>query len=134
MFERFTERARLSLFAARNHTSELGSPELGTEHLLYGVLHQDHDLLGGEIAERLRSRIRDIAVRGMTPKSDAPLTVEARRALKAADDISVAWHDRTIDLIHVLWGLAKENDTSAGRILAEEGITTRSIEAKMKSR
>ena len=40
MFERYTERARRALFFARYEASEVGGNEIGTEHLLLGLLGQ----------------------------------------------------------------------------------------------
>ena len=40
MFERFTERARRALFFARYEASTLGSRQIGTEHLLLGVVRE----------------------------------------------------------------------------------------------
>jgi ATP-dependent Clp protease ATP-binding subunit ClpC len=40
MFERFTERARRSIFFARHEASQYGSPRIETEQLLREILVQ----------------------------------------------------------------------------------------------
>jgi hypothetical protein len=39
MFERYTEKARRTIFFARKEASNLGSPYIETEHLLLGLLN-----------------------------------------------------------------------------------------------
>ena len=41
MFERYTEKARRSIFFARYEASQFGSPSIETEHLLLGLLRED---------------------------------------------------------------------------------------------
>ena len=44
MFERFTEKARRAIFFARYEASQYGSKIIETEHLLLGILREDHAL------------------------------------------------------------------------------------------
>ena len=44
MFERFTEKARRTIFFARYEASQYGSPEIDTEHLLLGLLRENKAL------------------------------------------------------------------------------------------
>jgi ATP-dependent Clp protease ATP-binding subunit ClpC len=44
MFERYTERARRAIFFARYEASNYGSRYIETEHLLLGLLREDHAL------------------------------------------------------------------------------------------
>ncbi len=41
MFERYTEKARRTIFFARYEASLFGSPYIETEHLLLGLLRED---------------------------------------------------------------------------------------------
>jgi ATP-dependent Clp protease ATP-binding subunit ClpA len=45
MFERFTEKARRTVFFARYEASQLGSQEITSEHLLLGLLRDDKAVL-----------------------------------------------------------------------------------------
>jgi ATP-dependent Clp protease ATP-binding subunit ClpC len=42
MFERYTEKARRVIFFARYEASQFGSPYIETEHLLLGLLRENH--------------------------------------------------------------------------------------------
>ena len=44
MFERYTEKARRTIFFARYEASQFGSPVIDTEHLLLGLLREDKSL------------------------------------------------------------------------------------------
>jgi len=45
MFERYTERARRSIYYARELVSEYGSITIETEHLLLGILREDPNII-----------------------------------------------------------------------------------------
>jgi ATP-dependent Clp protease ATP-binding subunit ClpC len=45
MFDRFTEKARRTVFFARYEASQLGSSEITSEHLLLGLLRDDKAVL-----------------------------------------------------------------------------------------
>ncbi len=86
MFERYTEKARRVIFFARYEASLVGSPEIGDEHLLIGLMREDKGLLrhyiGGEpSAESIRAAITAATVvREPTSTSvDLPLNPEAKR-------------------------------------------------------
>jgi ATP-dependent Clp protease ATP-binding subunit ClpC len=44
MFERYTEKAKRTIFFARYEASQFGSPYIETEHLLLGLLREDKAL------------------------------------------------------------------------------------------
>jgi ATP-dependent Clp protease ATP-binding subunit ClpC len=52
MFERYTEKARRSIFFGRYEASELGSPYFETEHLLLGLLREEKCLAAEILRER----------------------------------------------------------------------------------
>ena len=41
MFERYTEKARRTIFFARYESSQFGSPQIESEHLLLGILREN---------------------------------------------------------------------------------------------
>ena len=47
MFERYTEKARRTIFFARYEASQFGSPRIEAEHLLLGLLHESPPLPEG---------------------------------------------------------------------------------------
>jgi len=44
MFDRYTEKARRTIFLARYEASQFGSPYIETEHLLLGLLREEKSL------------------------------------------------------------------------------------------
>jgi len=45
MFERYTEKARRTIYFARHEASKFGSPYIETEHLLLGLMQEDKTLI-----------------------------------------------------------------------------------------
>jgi ATP-dependent Clp protease ATP-binding subunit ClpA len=133
VFDRFTQNARLAVFAARHHATELSSPELGTEHLLLGVLKYEQTIFSAEIALAVRRRASEIAVRvkKVPVQNDMALTTEAKTALAQADAVAKKLRHPCTDVLHLLWALTVDPATSAGRILTELGVTVEKIEALM---
>src|SRR5437868_13210433 len=96
MFERYTEKARRVIFFARYEASQYGSPYIEAEHLLLGLLREDHPLArkvlgsGGTPPEpSIESIKRKVSERGMLGKKfptsvDLPLSNESKRVLAYA--------------------------------------------------
>jgi ATP-dependent Clp protease ATP-binding subunit ClpA len=135
VFDRFSQNARLAVFAARHHATELSSPELGTEHLLLGVMKYEQVLIPAEVAEKVRRRAGEIAMRveKVPLQSEMAFTTEAKKALALADEVAKRWRHPCTDVVHVLWALAMDPATSAGRILTEVGITVARVETQLRN-
>ncbi len=74
MFERYTEKARRTIFFARYEASQLGSPFIETEHLLLGLLRGSP-----EMAERLGPPKRAADVVEEIPETPAEVAEVERR-------------------------------------------------------
>jgi len=122
------------VFAARHHAMEMSSPELGTEHLLLAAMKYQQVLIGPEIAEKVRRRAGEIAMRvAKRPlENEMPFTTEAKKVLSSADQVAKRFRHPCTDVVHVLWGLAIDPATSGGRILAEMGITVAQVEDQLR--
>lgn len=135
MFERYTEKARRVIFFARYEASQYGSPYIETEHLLLGLLREDHPLArkvmgsGGTPSEpSLESIKRKISDRGMLGKKfptsvDLPLSNESKRVLAYAAEEAERLAHRHIGTEHLLLGLLSEKKSFAAQLLNEEGVT-----------
>jgi ATP-dependent Clp protease ATP-binding subunit ClpC len=69
MFERYTEKARRTIFFGRYEASEFGSPYIETEHLLLGLLREDKGLANrflpsGESVVSIRKKIESAPCSG----------------------------------------------------------------------
>ena len=59
MFERFTKKARRTIFFGRYEASQLGSPYIETEHILLGLVREDPQLCRRFLPEEAKDQIRE---------------------------------------------------------------------------
>lgn len=124
MFERYTQAARGTIFGARYLTSQVGSPEIETEHLLLGVLRADKCLanrfLGSPwAAETVWKRVEQRKpIRDKVPGArEIPLDKASQRALNLAAEEADQLSSRRIGTEHLLLGLLREEKGLAAKIL-----------------
>jgi len=127
MFERYTERARRVVFFARYEASLLGSNAIGTEHLLLGLIRENHGLPARLFRERSlsSSTVRAaVATEGerVSTAVDMPLTEEAKCALANAQEEAELMLHNYIGTEHLLLGLLRVREGIAAQVLAENGI------------
>ena len=77
MFERYTERARRSIYYARELVSEYGSITIETEHLLLGILREDPNIIRRFLQSKTNDEIRAEVAKGN-------LSLERKRTLVLA--------------------------------------------------
>jgi hypothetical protein len=138
MFERYTEKARRVIFCARYEASQVGSPKIGDEHLLIGLMREDGGLLrryvGGEPgAEAIRAAITAATiVREPTSTSvDLPLTNESKRILAYAAEEAMRLGHEHIGTEHLLLGVLREEGCLSARLLRERGLTIERARAQI---
>jgi quinol monooxygenase YgiN len=130
MFERYTERARRVLFFARYEASQLGSPSIGPEHLLLGILHE-----GGGLAARicreagldfLQAHIEVAHAFEDRPKIstsvEMPLSTTCKAALTQAAVEADGLKHAHVGTEHLLLGLLAEPESLAAGILTRGGL------------
>ena len=90
MFERYTEKARRTIFFGRYEASQFGSPYIESEHLLLGLLREDKSLANTFLRLRSHGAVEAIRkqIEGQTVirekvsnTLDLPLSNECRRFL-----------------------------------------------------
>ena len=129
MFERYTEKARRSIFFARYEASNFGSPFIETEHLLLGLLRESQALttrlLGSRgSVESIRKQVeQNTPVREKIQTSvDLPLSNECKRALAYAAEEAERLSHHYIGTEHLALGLLREDKSFAAKILTEYGV------------
>jgi hypothetical protein len=138
MFERYTEKARRTIFFARYEAAQLGSPYIETEHLLLGVLREDRalqDRLPAGAVEQIRKRIEE-RVPQPEPRStsvDLPMSKDSRTALTHAAEESKALAHLHIDCCHLLLGILHVENSIAAELLREFGIEHASYREELAS-
>src|SRR5215469_6212784 len=126
MFERYTEKARRVIFFARYEASQFGSSYIEAEHLLLGLVREDHWLMHvfRLSAVELRDEIgKSFPAREKVPTSvDMPLENAAKRILTYAAEEAERLADRQIGTEHIFLGILHEEKTLAAQLLFERGI------------
>ena len=130
MFERYTERARRSLFFARYEASNLGSIVIDTEHLLLGVVRESKGLtarvLGaaGVSMDSIRLAVeRQSTFREKVSTSvEIPFSGATKRALQQAAVEADGLQHSYIGSEHLLLALLHDSSSTAGQILAASGL------------
>ena len=130
MFEKYTEKARRTIFFARYEASIFGSSQIETEHLLLGLFREDRALAAQFLAspawlEAIRRSIMQWAKSGpiVSTSVDLPLSHESQRVLAYAAEESARMNHKIVDTSHLLLGLLREEKSFAARLLGEHGIT-----------
>ncbi len=135
MFEKFTEKAKRILFLARYEASQQGSRVIGTEHILLGLLKEGEEvtrelfsrsnvsleLLQGELETKGSSREKTAA------SVEIPFSEETKRVLAFAEEEAERLLHPYIGTEHLLLGLLRVEDSTAGRLLGERGMRLYSV-------
>jgi len=134
MFERFTEKARRTIFFARYDASQYGSATIETEHLLLGLLREDHRLIlrllgKNTTAAEIRSEIEKTIVRGerVSTSVEIPLSRECKKILMQAGEEAEHLGHPHVGTEHLLLGLLSEQESLAARLLTAQGVKAASI-------
>ena len=129
MFERYSERARQTVFFARHEAARLSSSYIQSHHLLLGTLRADAEWAARLFAshtkiEALRERFaRPADAPRVSASVDLPLDAECKRILSfAAEEAGQLGHQH-IGVEHLLLGMAREEGSAAAKILREAGFT-----------
>src|ERR1700754_854391 len=137
MFERYTEKARRVIFYARYEAGTFGSPCIGTEHLLLGILREDKVLGrlfqadGSEEPIRKQIEARTAVREEISTSIDLPLSNECNRVLAyAAEEAGLSSHLH-IETEHLLLGLLREEKCFAAEMLHERGLRLLAIREEL---
>jgi hypothetical protein len=122
MFERYTEKARRTIFFARSEASQYGSPTIDSEHLLLGLLRENKRIslmLGEGAAQAIRTQIDARAPKHepIPASVDLPLSEAAKRILKYGGEEADRLNHRHIGPEHLFLGLLREEDCVAAQVL-----------------
>jgi len=134
MFERYTEKARRTIFFARYEASQFGSPYIETEHLLLGLLREDKAMANRFLrshaaVESIRNRIEGHAEQRekVSTSVDLPLSHECKRVLAYGAEESQRLNHKHIGTEHLLLGILREQKCFAAQLLGEQGLNLHSV-------
>ena len=124
--------ARELLGAAASHVAERGGANLDTEQLLWAAAHLEptRELLGraGADPDELTHQIEGQEAQAQRASEPPQLTPGAKRALLDAHQISRAVGSTYIGPEHILFALAANPESGAGRLLAAAGVTPETLQ------
>ena len=129
MWQRFTERARKTVFYAQEEAGRSGQNYVSTEHLLLGLI-RENDNVACRILVRmnidpdlLRSEIERQIERGDGRLGqDMQLTPRAKRIIDLAYDEARQLNNNYIGTEHLLLGMVREGEGLAGKTLVTLGV------------
>jgi ATP-dependent Clp protease ATP-binding subunit ClpC len=129
MFERYTKTARKAVISSKHKATYVGSPEIGTEHLLLGLLSTDSGLanrfLGSPwAADSVWERIVQGGKIGdpIQEPCDLPLSSVGKRSLSSAVEEAERLSSKHVSTEHLFLGLLREEKCFAAEFLREHGI------------
>ena len=138
MFESYTERARRTLYIARLEAGQSGSPCIGSEQLLLGLLREYKGLVRlfpkpEEALDIVRKHIEEhAAVREKIPTSiDLPISDECQRILQQASEEAERMGHKHVGTEHLLLGILREQGSYVARLLNENGLYLDSVREKI---
>ncbi|WP_141580032.1 ATP-dependent Clp protease ATP-binding subunit [Actinomadura sp. WMMA1423] len=127
-----SEPARELVRDAAAQAAQWGSDDLDTDHLLWAATRQQGTrqwmARAGADPDKIREEIEDHARRGEPRDVPPELTPAAKRALLDSHQVSRALGSSYIGPEHLLFALALDRGSSAGRILDHEHVTPDSLQ------
>src|SRR5215471_15040290 len=139
MFERYTEKARRTIFFGRYEASQFGSPYIETEHLLLGLLREDKALANRFLrshaaVESIRKQIEGHTAPGekLSTSVDLPLSQDCKLVLAYGAEEAERFNHKHIDTEHLLLGLLREEKCFAAQLLREQGLTLNSAREQVQ--
>lgn len=145
MWQRFTERARQTVFNAQKEAAHWGEKYVGPEHLLLGLLRESECVADrlltqqiGAFPDQIRAAIERRMKQGPGYEGqDMELTPAAKRVIDEAYAESRRLEHKYIGTEHLLLGVLAEATSLAAQALAQSGVTldeTRREIAAMQAR
>ncbi len=130
MFEKYTDQAREVILYARREASLTGSPSIGAEHILLGLMKADIHLFtgmhGGILPARdeLRKKAAERREEDWNGRisNDITFNAESRQILICAFEEAAFMSSPNVDTRHLLLGLLRVADSPAHDLLASRGI------------
>ncbi|GAA4494543.1 hypothetical protein GCM10023191_033930 [Actinoallomurus oryzae] len=129
----FTERARTTLRLAVRQAREQGAPEVGTEHLLGGLLGEGGNL-GLQVLrvleiqpDQLTRELARVAPAATVEEAGRRFSAPAANALELTATEAIGMQHNYIGCEHLLVALALEPDGTAGKVLRSLGADARAV-------
>jgi ATP-dependent Clp protease ATP-binding subunit ClpC len=139
MWERFTERAKHVVSAAREEATRLGSEYVRTEHILLGLCREP-DGIAARALENLGVNLDELSLEiehqiqkgnAVVSNDDIAFTPRAKKVLELAVEEARRFNHNYIGTEHILLGLVKEGEGIAAKVLQDMKIDLEKIQAEV---
>ncbi len=134
MFGRFTERSQKVLLFAREEAKSANYPNIGTEHLLLGLIREGESIAAkvlaslGLDADKVRGAVSQMVETADEPSPPEPsLTARAKKVLELSLDEARRMGNNYVGPEHLLLGLIREGEGVAASILGATGADYRKL-------
>ena len=140
MFERFSDPARQVVALAREEARKLDHVYIGTEHLLLGLIGEEHGIAAqvlagfGITAPAVRDLVVEILGRGRGEAGTIPFTPRAKSTFEYAWDEARRQGSDQLGTEHLLLGLLRDGDGVAGQILTKLTADPDAVRRKVEDR
>lgn len=134
MFGKFTERAQKVLVYAREEAKSVNYPNIGTEHLLLGLIREGESAAAkvlftlGIDADKVKEAVSQMVDMSHEPSPAEPsLTARAKKVLELSLDEARRMGNNYVGPEHLLLGLIREGEGVAASILSATGADYRRL-------
>lgn len=123
MFGRFTERAQKVLALAQEEAIRLGHSNIGTEHILLGLIREGEGIAAkalqeiGLEASQIQSEVEKLIGKGDGPLQAIHYTPRAKKVVELSQDEARKLGHPYVGTEHILLGLIREGEGVAARVL-----------------
>jgi ATP-dependent Clp protease ATP-binding subunit ClpC len=131
--ERFTQRARRVLSLAHQEAERLHQKEIGTEHLLLGLIQEEGGVAGrvlrelGLEEERVKEMIERILPPGRLFPERIQLSMGTEKVIQNAIEEARKLGHQYIGTEHLLLGLVRETEGTAADVLRRLGVSPEQV-------
>src|SRR6478735_823904 len=129
MFGRFTERAQKVLALAQEEALRLGHNNIGTEHILLGIVREGEGIAAkalsalGLSTEKIQKEVEALIGRGQELTQTIHYTPRAKKVIELSMDEARKLGHSYVGTEHILLGLIREGEGVAARVLSNLGVS-----------
>ncbi|MDP5276849.1 ATP-dependent protease ATP-binding subunit ClpC [Chengkuizengella axinellae] len=137
MFGRFTERAQKVLALAQEEAVRLGHNNIGTEHILLGLIREGEGIAAKAIVslglglEKIQDEVESLIGRGKEQPSNIAYTPRAKKVIELSMDEARKLGHTYVGTEHILLGLIREGEGVAARVLGNLGVNLNKARQKV---
>lgn len=129
MFGRFTERSQRVLALAQEEAVRLGHNNIGTEHILLGLVKEGEGIAAKALLslnislEKVQAEVETLIGKGQEKPTTIAYTPRAKKVIELSMDEARKLGHTYVGTEHILLGLIREGEGVAARVLNNLGVS-----------